>query len=269
MRHFFLDTSIAGLPTAGDTVALDRDESHHLSTVLRGGRETGLNLVDGRGHRLRAVPAGRDGKRALVRITAVNADPAEARPPRLVLAVAVVKGRHFEWALEKGVELGAHRILPLRCRHGVIDPREGKQERWLTIMKAAVKQCGRSWLPELAPPCPVAEALQACAAGLNLFGAAPWETPGGRVDHWTVLLAAPPDPLPPQLGFFVGPEGGWADDELETLGRSARPVTLGPHVLRAETAAAAGLTALQAIRQTWLGEIGSGADLAADPGGGR
>ena len=255
MRHFFLDTTTTGLPAAGDTVALDRDESHHLATVLRGGRETVLNLVDGRGHRLRAVPTGRDGKRALVRIEDVSADPAEARAPRLVLAVAVVKGRHFEWALEKGVELGAHRILPLRCRHGVIDPREGKRERWLTIMKAAVKQCGRSWLPELAPPCPVADALQECAAGLNLFGAAPWEMPQDEVGHWSALLAAAPDTLPPHLGFLVGPEGGWADEELELLGRSARPVTLGPHVLRAETAAAAGLTALQTIRQTWLGEI--------------
>ncbi len=51
---------------------------------------------------------------------------------------------------EKAVELGVHRIIPLRCEHGVIDPREGKLSRWVTLMKSALKQCGRSWLPVIA-----------------------------------------------------------------------------------------------------------------------
>ncbi|MCB1184692.1 16S rRNA (uracil(1498)-N(3))-methyltransferase [bacterium] len=251
MRHFYLDTADAGLPGPGDTVVLDRDESHHLSTVLRGGRDTTLHLVDGRGHRLEAVPDGRDGRRVRVRITAVADDPAEAAAPRLVLAVAVVKGKRFEWAVEKAVELGAHRLVPLRCEHGVIDPREGKRERWVTIMKSALKQCGRSWLPDLAAPCPLAEALPGLAGGVLLFGAAPWEMPAGRVVPWRDLLAAPPADTPAELVFCVGPEGGWSPAELALLDAAGRPVTLGPHVLRAETAAAAGLTALQTLRQAW------------------
>jgi 16S rRNA (uracil1498-N3)-methyltransferase len=255
VRHFFLDTEPSRLPRPGDTVALDRDESHHLSTVLRGGRETILNLVDGRGHRLTAVPAGRDGKRLLVRVETVTEDAAETGAPRLLLAVAVVKGRRFEWALEKAVELGVHRILPLRCRHGVIDPGAGRRDRWATVMKSAVKQCGRSWLPALDAPCDVAGALAAATGGTLLFGAAPWETPTGGAVPWQSLLPDAPRPLPPHLGFFVGPEGGWSDAELAELGRAARAVSLGPHVLRAETAAAAGLTVMQALRQAWRGEI--------------
>ncbi len=254
MRQFYLDLADTALPAPGQTVALDQDESHHLFTVLRGGRDAVLNLVDGRGHRLTGVPAGKEGKRALVRIETVTADPDENRAPQLVLACAVVKGKRFEWALEKAVELGVHHIIPLRCEHGVIDPREGKQSRWLTLMKSAVKQCGRSWLPALEAPQTVAEALQNRPGQINLFGAAPWETPTGDVCHWTTLLPEKPFELPSALGFFVGPEGGWSPAELELLSAAARPVSLGPHVLRAETAAAAGLTALQTIRQIWLDE---------------
>ncbi|MDX2473389.1 MAG: RsmE family RNA methyltransferase [Candidatus Krumholzibacteria bacterium] len=254
MRQFYLDTTDCALPAAGDTVALDKDESHHLFTVLRGGRETVLNLVDGQGHRLTAVAAGKQGKQALVRIETVATDDLENRAPQLVLACAVVKGKRFEWAIEKAVELGVHRIIPLRCEHGVIDPREGKLSRWVTLMKSALKQCGRSWLPVLAAPRTVAEALQDDADILNVFGAAPWETPTGAVRPWTALLSEKPTALPAALGFYVGPEGGWSPAELALLSASAEAVSLGPHVLRAETAAAAGLTALQTIRQSWLGE---------------
>ncbi len=193
MRQFYLETAAGALPTVGDTVALDLEESHHFFTVLRGGRQATLNLVDGRGHRLTGVAAGQEGKRALVRIETVAVDPREDRPPRLVLACAVVKGKRFEWALEKAVELGAHRIIPLRCDHGVIDPRTGKQSRWQALMKSALKQCGRSWLPELATPQSLATAVAAVPDGRNFFGAAPWEKPAGEVRHWTCLLAeAPP-----------------------------------------------------------------------------
>ena len=254
MRQFFLDTADTRLPAAGDTVALDPDESHHLFTVLRGGRETTLHLVDGRGHRLTGVSTGKQGRQALVRIETVTADQREMKPPQLTLACAVVKGKRFEWAVEKAVELGVHRIIPLRCEHGVIDPREGKLNRWTAIMKSALKQCGRSWRPTLATPQTVAAAMTACAPGDIFFGAAPWEAPTREVRHWIGLLGEKPAVLPPTLGFFVGPEGGWSPAELEILAGGAHPVSLGPHVLRAETAVAAGLTAMQSVRQFWLDE---------------
>jgi len=201
VRQFFLDTTGQGLPAPGDTVVLDPDESHHLFTVLRGGRDSQLHLVDGRGYRLSGVSVGRRGKCALVKVEVVTEDSRESRAPQLVLACAVVKGKRFEWALEKAVELGVHRIVPLRCEHGVIDPREGKQSRWLSLMKSAVKQCGRSWLPSLAAPQTVAEALTSGLASECFFGAAPWELPTGEVPHWTSLLARAPEPVPASLGF--------------------------------------------------------------------
>jgi len=150
VRQFYLETDPDHLPRPGDTVTLDQAESHHLFTVLRGGRDPQLDLVDGRGHRLTGMPLGKEGKRAQVKILTCDTDAAEFLEPRLVLACAVVKGRRFEWALEKAVELGAHEILPLVTDLGVIDPRSGKQDRWRSLMIAALKQSRRSWLPLLA-----------------------------------------------------------------------------------------------------------------------
>jgi len=148
----------------------------------------------------------------LVKIISVSADAEESEDPRLVLYCAVLKGKRFEWALEKAVELGAHRIVPLLCEHGVITPREGKQTRWLALMKSAVKQCGRSWLPELAPAQALPEALpealredSSCAPNtVRYFGAAPYELPAGQIPFWPSMLDLPKGRPPAELAFFVG-----------------------------------------------------------------
>ncbi|MFT5233418.1 MAG: 16S rRNA (uracil1498-N3)-methyltransferase [Candidatus Krumholzibacteriia bacterium] len=251
MRQFFLDVSDDQTIAVGETVTLDRDESHHLATVLRGGRESELRLVDGRGNRFTGEAAGKDGKCALVKITSAQVDPEEHRRPGLVLSCAVVKGKRFEWALEKAVELGAHTIVPLLCDHGVIEPREGKQSRWLAMMKSAVKQCGRSWLPKLASPQTLAGVLASRNECVHFYGVAPYELPADEVPFWRTLLDTPAEDPPGELNFLVGPEGGWSSAELSQLEKNATAVSLGPHILRAETAAAAGLTALQAVRQAW------------------
>lgn len=142
--------------------------------------------------------------------------------------------------------------MPLVCEHGVITPRDGKQSRWLAVMKSALKQCGRSWLPDLAPAQPLAEALASGTNAARYFGAAPYELPAGQIPFWHSLLELPAGAAPDELGFFVGPEGGWSPAELALLSDRAVALSLGPHILRAETAAAAGLTALQVVRQAWL-----------------
>jgi len=251
LRQFYINPPAASLPSPGETVALDREESHHLATVLRGGREQKLCLTDGCGHRWTGVVTAMENKQALVRIDTFVEDALELQRPRLILACAMVKGKRFEWALEKAVELGAHAIVPLQCDHGVVTPRDGKQTRWLAVMKSALKQCGRSWFPDLAKPVDVAKALADHSTGRCVFGAAPWESPREPVRPWLTLLANTPEVLPRSLVIFVGPEGGWSPAELDLLSAQATAVSLGPHVLRAETAVAAGLTALQAVRQKW------------------
>ena len=250
MRQFYLELAAETIPHAGQTVVLDSDESHHLFTVLRGGRDVVLNLTDGRGRRFTAKPVGQDRRAAEVEILTVTEDVHELVPPRLELACAVVKGKRFEWALEKAVEMGAHCICPLITEHGVIEPGGGKRQRWLTIMKSALKQSGRSWLPVLEDSAHLGDYLGQEKEGLLLYGAVPGEVAGAA--SWANLLAPQPEPVPAVVTIAIGPEGGWSETELSTLThRGAVPVDLGPHVLRTETAAVAGLAALQALRGAW------------------
>lgn len=256
MRQFYLEIDPDQPPRPGDTVTLDKEESHHLFTVLRGGRDPELELVDGRGRRLKGLPRVRDGRRARVEILTVEMDAEELREPRLVLACAVVKGKRFEWALEKSVELGAHEFLPLETDLGVVDPRPGKQDRWRGIMVAALKQSGRSWLPVLSRPHSLQETFARGTSGRILFGAAPDDRlEDGPPLGISALLAEEASGSPPEnLTMLIGPEGGWSKAELSLMSsQGVRPVSLGPHVLRTETAAVTGLTFLQSLRGRWLG----------------
>jgi 16S rRNA (uracil1498-N3)-methyltransferase len=256
VRQFYLETDPAHLPGPGDKVTLDQAESHHLFTVLRGGRDPQLDLVDGRGLRLTGQPRGRDGKLALVEILTYETDTEEIREPRLVLACAVVKGKRFEWVLEKAVELGAHEILPLVTELGVIDPRPGKQDRWRSLMIAALKQSRRSWLPALSEPVSITEALQRHPEGRAYCGATADDSPDGDQPAGIATLLAEDSAgdFPTTLTMLIGPEGGWSPAERSLLsGNGARPVSLGPHVLRTETAAVCGLALLQVLRGHWSG----------------
>jgi len=252
VRQFFLATDPAALPQPGDRVTLDRDESHHLLGVMRGAGDRDWCLVDGRGNRFSARMAGQGGhphggRLAEVEILGAERDPREDDGPRLTLACAVVKGRHFDLVVEKAVELGAHRLLPLVTARGVIEPGEGRRARWEALMRAALKQCGRSCLPHLDDPLDLAAALTACGGDHLYVGAAPDERAlvgDGARPVSTASFSAPPV----FLALFIGPEGGWTPDEARRLAAAgARPLDLGPFTLRTETAAIVGLGALRAL----------------------
>lgn len=244
MRQFFLATDPAALPRPGDRVTLDRDENHHLQGVLRGAADRTWCLVDGRGHRFTARPVGA-GRNPEYEILSVTTDPREDSGPALILACAVVKGRHFDLVVEKAVELGARRLLPLVTTRGVIEPGEGRRARWEALMRAALKQSGRCRLPELAEPQELDAALKYCAAAELYVGAAPDERalvgePNGA--------SAGPVEAPAARALFIGPEGGWTPEEGRLLSAAgARPLDLGPFTLRTETAAIVGLAALRAL----------------------
>jgi 16S rRNA (uracil1498-N3)-methyltransferase len=259
MRRFYAELPDHAEPVAGVRAVLDAEESRHLRTVLRLDDGDAIALVDGRGHLCTAVVR-EGGKHAVtVEITAVDVDASEDAAPRLHLGCAVVKGKHMEFAVEKAVELGAHRITPLRTARGVIDPREGKRDRWRNLLVAALKQSQRCRLPELHGPEDLDVVLAAAAAaGEVFFGAAPSDLVAERPQTLTSLAAQAQrrrlegQQPPAELTLLVGPEGGWEPAELQVLAHAgAVPVWLGPHVLRTETAALAGLVALQQIRHAW------------------
>jgi 16S rRNA (uracil1498-N3)-methyltransferase len=279
LYHF---TGSGAATEIGTVVRLDPEESHHLCDVRRARPGAELALTDGRGFVYNGTLLGRERDRARVRIDERRAVPAEGAAPRIRLACAVVKGRRFEWALEKAVEAGAHAIVPLVTQRGVVRPRAGKPTRWAALIRAAVKQAERCIMPELAPVTELAEFLaaegKAAPAGMRpdplFWGAAHGDAGSGRAVPWSELaavrgpgpaLAAQDDDPPAWLTFLVGPEGGWTEAERVLLEQGgAVPVWLGPHTLRTETAALAGVLALQALRQVWRAAASAGREEPAE-----
>ncbi len=242
---------------------LEPEECSHALDVLRlapGDRLVGL---DGRGgSRLLRIagaagetrpPRRRSGGRepVLEALGPPRFDPAPGEPgaplPHLTVAVAWPKGNRAEAMLDRLVQLGVARIVPLECRR--TGPGERlRPERLGRVLRAGAKQSRRTWLPELwAPtrPAELAERLEEGAAPVRL-------EPGAALGltQWALALAAqvPGRSTPARPWLIVGPEGGFDGDERRILeGLGAPGVHLGPHVLRIETAAEAGSALLAAI----------------------
>lgn len=216
MRRFWAE----GLPPgAGGEVLLAEAESHHLLRVsgIAPGEE--VELFDGVGGRARAVLLGVREGRALLRLD--EHLPQLASLPT-VLVLALLKRPAWELALRMVTELGVTELIPVVAARSVV--RVGKVERWERIVHAAVTQSGRASLPVLQEP----RSLEAALAGLPPHTAAFLARPGARTQ------TPPAGPL----AVLVGPEGGWTPEE-EALAQEAgaRPLGLGPHTLKADTAA--------------------------------
>ena len=210
----------------GVEVRLDAAQSHRLRDVLRLRPGDALQVFDGRG-----------GEQA-ARLAAVEADsvtlqlgdartPLPEPPVAVTLVCAFPRGQRGDWIVEKATELGVAALTPLAAQRSVMQPGEGRLERWRRIAIEAAEQCGRASLPEFdaEPPPDAMRLLADLDAPLSIAGA---------------ISAA--DPPPPAVALYVGPEGGWSPEERERLlDGGARPVGLGPRRLRVETAAIVGV----------------------------
>jgi 16S rRNA (uracil1498-N3)-methyltransferase len=238
---FLLDA----LPAAGRT-RLEGPEGRHAATVKRLRPGEAVLLSDGRGGLAHAVvdAAGRD----TVDLTITGRADADPPAPRVLLAQALVKGDRGELAVELATEAGVDGILPWRAARCVARWEEGPRAekalaRWRSTVREAAKQARRPWLPVVEEPVTTAALARRVAA----------------VDLAVVLHEAASErladmSLPPRgdLLLVVGPEGGITDAEIDTLVvAGARPVRLGPEVLRASTAAAVALGALGVLTARW------------------
>ncbi len=152
--------------------------------------------------------------------------PKRESPLDLVLAPALLKGTKMDLVVEKATELGVRRIAPVICRHGVA--RGARIERWRRIAVAAAQQSGRTAVPAVDTPLPLADLVRRPWPGLRLLA---WEG-----EHERSLMALPADTMAAIV--VVGPEGGLAPDEAaDACAHGFVTVTLAPRVLRAETAA--------------------------------
>ncbi len=243
------------LPSSTEQLQLDRvvltgDAARHLK-VLRPKPGEEIELFDGRGKLRRYRFA--DGS------LEAAGDVVSVPPPAfdLVLFACVTKGSRWDWTIEKAVELGVSRIVPVLSERCIVrlDAKErvAKRERWLRIAEDAARQSDAAWLPDVAAAVDFSEAL---ALVRSLAGEAAPSPLHGRV--FVGALTDPPSepilsvlakrPVAPgqTLGVFTGPEGDFTPAELASLLEVAEAVNFGPTILRAETAAIFGLSALAA-----------------------
>ncbi|MDP8989613.1 MAG: 16S rRNA (uracil(1498)-N(3))-methyltransferase [Acidobacteriota bacterium] len=235
-RRFFVDQVRNG------QAEIAGDEARHLTRVLRVEVGQRYEISDNRGVYLAEIQTA--GKEHVIFRT-LEKMPVIEPPVRMILCAAIVKFDHFEWMIEKATELGVARIVPtisVRTERGLDKAAPKRLERWRRIGLEASQQSRRAHLPEIDEPSAWGEALTTAAAyryaldentSRPLLAAFPAER---RADDAVALL--------------IGPEGGWTDSErCEFVGAGWTPVSLGPSILRAETAA---LAALAVVSAAWL-----------------
>jgi 16S rRNA (uracil1498-N3)-methyltransferase len=230
-------------PESWQTGVLTGDEARHLSQVLRIKAGETITVFDGRGRRAEAevLTVSRDH---------VSLKPGDAQSPppplpAITLAQAIPKGKNMDLIVQKAVELGIAAIQPLVTRNTVVQPGEGKSDKWRRNALEACKQCGQDTLPAIADPLPFTRWLESgagvspAAHHLKLIASL---APGAK--PLREVLRAHPGTTAATL--LIGPEGDFTPEETAAaLADGFLPVSLGDIVLRVETATLFCLSALR------------------------
>ena len=227
-------------------VRLPPDEAHHLLNVLRLGAGAEVIVFDGRGAELNARVESTARDAVLLRLLEpLPATPASA--VRILLAQSMLKGRSMDDVVRDATMMGVEAITPLLTAHSDVRLADARRpqlvERWQRIALASAKQSRRALLPEIHRPRALDEWLLTPPAGILLLFVEP-------------SAACAPRPLkqilefdvPARAAVLVGPEGGWAAEEIERAqAAGAIAVSLGPMTLRAESMPVAALSALNVL----------------------
>jgi 16S rRNA (uracil1498-N3)-methyltransferase len=237
MRRFFVDQVRNG------RAELSGDDAQHLTRVLRVQAGEKYEISDNRNVYLAEVETAR--KTHVVFQTISKIETVEP-PVQLILCASIVKFDHFEWMIEKATELGVARIVPVvatRTERGLEKAAQKRVERWRRIGLEASQQSRRAHLPEIVEAVAWAEALTIAVDYRYALEENPGAKPFAAVLPGTRVSAD-------RVALLVGPEGGWTDEERAAFAAADwTPVSLGPSILRAETAAIAGLAIVSAA---WL-----------------
>jgi 16S rRNA (uracil1498-N3)-methyltransferase len=232
-------------PGAGH-VTLPPDEARHLSRVLRLGAGDEVSVFDGKGREFRAIVEVAVRDTAALRL--IEPLPVAPAPPvHIVLVQAVLKGSSMDDAVRDATMMGVETIEPLLTAHSdvksAVVQRPETLERWNRIALASVKQCRRATLPQIHRPRTFDEWIAAPSAGIQLIFVEP--SAGCAPQPLKRLLE---HDVPSRAAVLLGPEGGWAPDEIaRALAGGAIAVSLGPLTLRAESMPVAALSALNAL----------------------
>ncbi len=242
MHRFLVESSLL----ERDIPVLPKDSARHFK-VLRPEEGERFELFDGKGAwRIYKYTLG-----ILVADGAICREERGARPA-VTLFACVTKGSRWDWTIEKATELGVTRIVPVISERTIVrvsaGEREAKRERWTRIAEDAARQSDARWIPEVLVPVSFRESLALVEKTDCFVGA---------------LTSPPPRPILAEFAAFrgegaakgggvsvyVGPEGDFTHEELAALLKVARPVSLGPTILRAETAAIFAVGAIAAALQ--------------------
>ena len=230
MSRFFV------APFDGDTAIITGQDAHHISRVLRMQIGDSVTLCDGRGTDYACTIVSINDE--AVELTVLQRAPSVTEPTVAVtLYQGIPKSEKMEWIIQKCVEIGITRIVPVMMSRCVVklDAKDGekKQTRWQKIAAGAAEQSGRGIIPEIAAPITFQQLLHETAdiPTVTFYegGGQPLDTLVNTDTH--------------QLAMIIGPEGGFSLDEIERLTHNgAHIATLGKRILRCETAPLVALT---------------------------
>ena len=226
-------------PDRGPTLQLSGSEAHHALHVLRVRRGEKVSVLNGQG--LVSECAVEETRHDQVVLTVLENRQAGPLPCQITLAQAIPRGRLFESIVQKATELGAAKIVPLLTQRTIVrveaEDAEDKVARWRGVALEAIKQCGSAWLPQIDTPRSVERFLaDDQQAELALVGSLRQDARHPRTcfDEFQQNRGR----KPASVSIAIGPEGDFTDEELSQLqAAGALPITLGPLVLRTETAA--------------------------------
>ena len=218
------------------------EDAKHISFSLRMRTGEKLTVCDGAGMDHECEIIYMDGQS--VRLSVLSSHPTETEPPIAVrLYQSVPKGDKFEYIVQKAVELGVSEIVPVYSSRCIVKPDPKSEEKKLArlskIALEAAKQCGRGRLPKILPFVTYAEAIRTCEE--NAFICYENEKSFSLKQYLNALS----EKNAKTLSFFIGPEGGYSEDEIARAAEKGIPaVELGPRILRCETASGFVLSSL-------------------------
>lgn len=238
--RIFVDQACA--PNA--QIALEPSDARHLARVLRMKAGEAITIVHA-GEAWHAKLNNVESDHATATIIEHSKDTPSELPVEVIVLQAVPKGMKMDDVVEKVVELGAARIVPLRCARSYGGDSDVKVERWRRIARAAAQQSQRLIVPDVEQPLRFHDAIDRFAATSHVIVAHEGAAKGS-------LAASLRRDANAKLTLVIGPEGSFTDDELKLATNAGCDLAwLGPTILRTETAAAAMIASIAALRGWW------------------